>query len=372
MPCRARKVFSRSRFCATQTRPPAGPHRASGGPATASAGAETFSNSTVTASARSAERPQRRQVVVAADDRPVGHLRGRRVLGLAEHPGAIAHPLRRLDEHPAELAAADHAQRRRGKQRSTRPSTSDPIGDATLIPATPPRRRSAPGGTAPGPRGSPDPSGPGSPRPGSRRWPRPKPPMASVPTGTPLRHLHDRQQRVDPAQHLALDRHAQHRQDRDRRQHPRQVRRPAGAGDQHLQAPPLGLAAVAKQPLRRPVRRDHLAPRTGCPARSGPRSACRIVSQSDLLPITTPTIGAREISFAMSPSRGKGSPDGAGSYGSIRRPGIDYSPLRFFFAQRSAKASSRFTSSTKPGSKGDSSLSLRDDDAPRPSRRRRS
>ena len=38
------------------------------------------------------------------------------VLGRAQHAGAVAHPLRRLDEHPAELAAADHAQRRRGKQ----------------------------------------------------------------------------------------------------------------------------------------------------------------------------------------------------------------------------------------------------------------
>ena len=57
------------------------------------------------------EGPQRGQVVGGADDRPVGHLGGGGVLGRAQDPRPVAHPLRGLDEHASELTAADHPQR---------------------------------------------------------------------------------------------------------------------------------------------------------------------------------------------------------------------------------------------------------------------
>ena len=37
---------------------------------------------------------------------------GGRLFGRTQHADAVAHPLRRLDKHPAQLAAADHPQRR--------------------------------------------------------------------------------------------------------------------------------------------------------------------------------------------------------------------------------------------------------------------
>ena len=74
---------------------------------------------------------------------------------------------------------------------------------------------------------------------------------------------------------------------------PGKMRRPAGAGDQDFQAPALGLASIAKQSIGRPMRRDHL--RLVRNAQLGQQlAAWRIVSQSDLLPITTPTSGASE------------------------------------------------------------------------------
>ena len=59
------------------------------------------------------KRPDRGHVVGRRDDRLVGNLRPRPVLGLAQDDRAIAHPLSGLEEHPAELAAADHAEGRR-------------------------------------------------------------------------------------------------------------------------------------------------------------------------------------------------------------------------------------------------------------------
>ena len=54
----------------------------------------------------------------------MGHLRGRVIVVGGQNAGAIAHPLRRLDEHPAELTAADDAQRRRGIQHGRSGSAS--------------------------------------------------------------------------------------------------------------------------------------------------------------------------------------------------------------------------------------------------------
>ena len=49
------------------------------------------------------------------------------------------------------------------------------------------------------------------------------------------RHLDDRQQAIHALERLALDRHAEHGQAGHRCRHSRQVRRPAGTGDDHLQ-----------------------------------------------------------------------------------------------------------------------------------------
>ena len=62
-------------------------------------------------------------MVGRADDRPVGDLRAGAVRRLAQDARAVAHPLRGLEEHPAELAAADHAERgRRVEDRERRRS----------------------------------------------------------------------------------------------------------------------------------------------------------------------------------------------------------------------------------------------------------
>jgi hypothetical protein len=70
----------------------------------------------------------------------------------------------------------------------------------------------------------------------------------------PRGHLHDGEQRVDPAQDLRLDRHAEHGEDRLGRAHAGQMRRAAGAGDDHLEAAPLGLRGVLEQQVRRAMR----------------------------------------------------------------------------------------------------------------------
>src|SRR5262249_14580 len=46
------------------------------------------------------------------NDRPVGDLGRGGVVARREHPGAVAHALGGLDEHPPELTASDHAQGR--------------------------------------------------------------------------------------------------------------------------------------------------------------------------------------------------------------------------------------------------------------------
>ena len=105
-------------------------------------------------------------------------------------------------------------------------------------------------------------------------------PMASVADRNAGRHLHDRQQRIDAAKHGRLDRHAQHRQARLGGAHPGQVRGPAGAGDDDLDA-------RDSRPARRSRRADPAsggptppAPRRRRRARSSRSAACCIVSQS--------------------------------------------------------------------------------------------
>jgi len=63
------------------------------------------------------------------------------------------------------------------------------------------------------------------------------------------RHLNDRQQAVEPAQRLALDRYAQHRQRRQRRGDARQMGGAARAGDDRLEAGALAHRGHIVEPL---------------------------------------------------------------------------------------------------------------------------
>ena len=78
-----------------------------------------------------------------------------------------------------------------------------------------------------------------------------------------FRHLHDRQQRIEPVERRALHRHADHRQHRVGRHHAGQMRRAAGAGDDHLE-PALRRAASRTPPS---------APASDAPTRRGTRAA---------------------------------------------------------------------------------------------------
>ena len=72
------------------------------------------------------------------------------------------------------------------------------------------------------------------------------------------RHLHDGEQAVLARQRLGGDGHAEHGQHRHGCGHAGQVRRPAGAGDDHLEAARLGALGIVVEPLGRAVGRDHL------------------------------------------------------------------------------------------------------------------
>ena len=70
------------------------------------------------------------------------------------------------------------------------------------------------------------------------------------------RHLDDRQQRVEAVEVLEGDGYADHRQRRHRGEHPGQVGRSPGAGDDHPEPATRRLLAVGQHLLRHPVRRD--------------------------------------------------------------------------------------------------------------------
>ena len=70
------------------------------------------------------------------------------------------------------------------------------------------------------------------------------------------RHLHDGIERIDAGHRLGFDRHAEHRQRRHRGGHAGQVRRAAGARDDHLHAVRLGALGEGVEPLGRAVGRN--------------------------------------------------------------------------------------------------------------------
>ena len=65
-------------------------------------------------------------------------------------------------------------------------------------------------------------------------------PMASVPTGTPRGIWTMESSESTPVERVALDRHAEHRQRRVRRDHARQMCGAASARDDDLEAAALG------------------------------------------------------------------------------------------------------------------------------------
>ena len=119
--------------------------------------------------------------------------------------------------------------------------------------------------------------------------------------GDPARHLHDREQRVQAAEVLRRDRHADDRQHRLGGEHARQVGGPAGAGDDHRgcrgrgPSPRTGTGGPASGAPTRP------AARTGCPAARASSTPSRGHGKSDRLPPTMPDDAATGLASALSP-----------------------------------------------------------------------
>ena len=83
---------------------------------------------------------------------------------------------------------------------------------------------------------------------------RARPPDRERPHRDAGRHLHDREQRVDPLERLRLDRDAEHGQRGLRRSHPGQMRGASRPRDDHLQPSLLGRACVLEEEVGRSVR----------------------------------------------------------------------------------------------------------------------
>jgi hypothetical protein len=105
------------------------------------------------------------------------------------------------------------------------------------------------------------------------------------------RHLDDGQQAVEAAESGGLHRHGEDRKRRQRRRHARQMRRPSGAGDDHLVAGALRAAGEGIQPLGRAVGRDDPRLMADLELVEG-LGGMRITCQSDWLPMMTATGGA--------------------------------------------------------------------------------
>ena len=75
-------------------------------------------------------------------------------------------------------------------------------------------------------------------------------PIASVPTGIPAGICTIESSESIPCSGFDLDRHTEHGQRRLRRGHAREVRRAAGAGDQHLEPTRLGASRIVEQQVR--------------------------------------------------------------------------------------------------------------------------
>ncbi len=105
------------------------------------------------------------------------------------------------------------------------------------------------------------------------------------------RHLHDREQRVEPVERLPAHRHADDGEQCLRGSHPRQVGSAARAGDDYAQTAPGRALRVAVQQIRAS---DGPRRRASCATPELVRSvvaAARIVSRSETLPMMMPDVG---------------------------------------------------------------------------------
>ena len=184
-----------------------------------------------------------RAVVIGAGERR-GGLR-RNALGIGcQDAGVIAQLGGRRRQHPAELPAAEDADRGTGGKGAH----SGSIATAAVCAARHAFSRSASSASDPARIAAAS----------SPAFFRPRRTDRQRPYGNAARHLHDRQQAIHAAQRLRLHRHAQHRQVGQRRDHARQVRRATGTGDDHPDAAPRRPLGIVDQPVRGAVRRDDL------------------------------------------------------------------------------------------------------------------
>ena len=281
-PLAARNAFSATRSWAMAT--------AAGDGATsvraasrASAAAGRFSNSVVTTahSAASASRAPRssngatrwRSATAPAGAYAVG----------VEHQGAVAHRAGREQRVAAELAAAEHADRRRrgdGAQGAAPGSRRACAASARRRRAIA-RQRGGEGLVVGREQGDGEQGGVGRAGLADRE-------RGDRDAG---RHLHDRVQRILPAEVLRRHRHAEHRHGRLGGQHARQVGGAAGAGDDRPQAASRALSAKANisSGMRWALTTSASWATPNSPSVSAAR---RIVGQSLADPITTATRGA--------------------------------------------------------------------------------
>ncbi len=168
---------------------------------------------------------------VIADGHGVRHLCRRTVRLPRQDMAAIAQPGRRHGRHAAELSAAHQPDRRIRRQRKQRGHDRQGlVGHVRHRRGLLRPESIQPLGQHPGPRVARIAAA------SNAAFTAPARPMASVPTGMPAGICTIDSRLSMPFSACDLDRHAQHRQRRPGGAHARQMRRPAGAGDDHLQA----------------------------------------------------------------------------------------------------------------------------------------
>jgi hypothetical protein len=186
-------------------------------------------------------------VVEPGDDDPIDDGACRAVAVRVEHAHAISERPSSERRHAAQLAATEDPDGGRWKDRRHQrlPVRSVSARTSLVRAARQARSRSRTSGwRAPTIEAA-----------SSAAFAAPGSPMASVPTGNALRHLHDGEECVHTIQRGRGNRHAEHGQDRLGGDHPREVRRTAGRRDDHLDAARLGPRGVLEHPVGRAVRR---------------------------------------------------------------------------------------------------------------------
>ena len=221
-----------------------------------SAAAGGFSNSVVTTSQSSGEPLQRRGVVVRRHQVHVGHRSRRRGRVGVEHERAVAHRAGGDEGVPAELTAAQHAERRRRDDRLVphRPQRPVPFTRRRAAAApSPPRRRGVGAGSRAARSARESSVAASIATANSAAFVAPASPMANVATGTPAGICTIECSESWPGEVPGRHGHPEHRHGRLGRQHPRQVGRTAGTGDDRPQAAPRCLLGVLEHLVGHPV-----------------------------------------------------------------------------------------------------------------------